>query len=186
MISKSKDYKEIHSLKPGLWTSVHTLMTIGMAALVIVSIACFYMFSNSNNSNSLLTIAFLSIILIMAVAIVLWIKICMPFFMRKVEVDNHRKDKILSMLQEEYEYDNLAEKSRIAILEKQAMAAIDEKTRAMDLHRLQEKEEYEYNSKIAEITSDLFKTYCSAQTPHAVNEQQIIYQLIQLLTNNNK
>lgn len=90
------------------------------------------------------------------------------------------------MLQEEYEYDNLAEKTRIAILEKQAMAAIDEKSRAMDLHRLQDKEEHEYNSKIAEITSDLFKTYCSAQTPQAVNEQQIIYQLIQLLTKNNK
>lgn len=76
------------------------------------------------------------------------------------------------------------EKARIGIIEKYAKAIIEDISRDAESRRQLESKQQDYNTKIAEITS--YKAYCSAQNPQTSSDQQIVSQLINLLTNNNR
>ena len=186
MISASKIFKdyqqeELAVFKKEKWTAVHTLMSIGYGLLALICFVCILIIREWE-----VVLVFLACVLIFAVSITLGIKFCMPYFMKEAEYENNRRNKLLSMVQEEYEYKNLAEKTSIGILEKYTKAIIEEEARSADAHRQQEVKKQEYNSKVADITCDLFKAYSSAQSPQATSDQQIVYQLIQSLINNSK
>ena len=66
----------------------------------------------------------------------------------------------------------------------EAKANIEEKARDAESHRQLDLKQQDYNTKIADIISEIYKAYCSVQGPQALNNQQIVTSLIQLLTNN--
>lgn len=131
-----------------------------------------------------LVFVFLASMIIFALVIVFTIRLSIPYLMKKMEHDRNRENKVLSMMQEEYEQDRLAEKTRIGIIEKFAKANIEEKARDAESHRQLDLKQQDYNTKIADIISEIYKAYCSVQGPQALNNQQIVTSLIQLLTNN--
>ena len=182
------EYKNVlNALKHCGWTSFHTLMIALFILLVGACITLFCVFScNMGEYKIWLTFALLSCVIAIIIAVLIGIKFSMPYFMRKMEDDRNRENKILSMIQEEYEQENLSEKTRIGIIEKHAKAIIEEMARDAESRRQLESKQQNYNTIIAEITSELYKASCSAQNPQTLSDQQIVSQLINLLTNNNR
>lgn len=182
------EYKNVlNALKHGGWTSFHTLMIVLYVLLVGTCITFFCVsFSKLAGNIVLFIFAFLSCIIAIILAILIGIKFIMPSLVKRMEDDRNRENKILSILQEEYEQEHLAEKARIGIIEKYAKAIIEDISRDAESRRQLESKQQDYNTKIAEITSELYKAYCSAQNPQTSSDQQIVSQLINLLTNNNR
>lgn len=181
------EYKNVlNALKYGGWTSFHTLIIASYVLLVGTCITFFCVFSCQLSENKrLLTFFALSCVIAIILAILIGIKFSMPYFVKRMEDDRNRENKILSIIQEENEQEHLAEKVRIGIIEKHAKAIIEEMSRDAESRRQLESKQQDYNAKIAEITSELYKAYCSVQSPQTSSDQQIVSQLINLLTNNN-
>lgn len=189
MISKIKTvYKEIfNTLNHSECPSFQMLLIILFLLLVAACILLFHEYISTLDKDKIwLTFVLLSCVIIIASTLLIGIKISMPYFIRKMEDDKIRENKILNMIQEEYEQEHLGEKTRIGIIEKHARAIIEDMARDAESHRQLESKQQDYNTKIAEITSDLYKEYCSTQSPQTLSDQQIVSQLIQLLTNNNR
>lgn len=184
------EYKQVlNALNHCGWTSFLTLVIVLFVLLVVSCMFFFCVFSRKMGGpghETWLTVAFLSCVIAVVIGVLFGIQFSMPYFMRIMEDDRNRENKILSIIQEEYEQDNLAEKTRIGILEKSAKANIEEMVRDAESRRQLESRQQDYQTKIAEITSELYKVYCSAQSPQALSDQQIVSQLINLLTNNNR
>lgn len=162
------------------WLLIPSSMIIVFMCIIVLFYLIFCIFYGKNCDFIWFSLAFL---LCLIIGFLLAMKISMPYFLKKAEDEKNRENKLLSMIQQEYEQDHLEVKTNIENKGKRERAEIDNYLRENDFRRQRETKQEDYNLKVQEVVRDLYKAYISSQGPQALSNQQIISQLIQSIIN---
>ena len=85
------------------------------------------------------------------------LKYLVPYWTRIAEINERQNGKIIRLVEEEMEFEQLAKRSQIGILVKQANATIDEEAKEGGNSRNIERMKQEYQSHLADVALEMIK-----------------------------
>lgn len=100
----------------------------------------------------------ISLAAILLLTVIFMLKYLVPYWTRIAEINERQNGKIIRLMEEDQEFAQLAKRSQIAILVKQANTAIDEEAKDGESRRNIERLKQEYQSHLADVALEMIRT----------------------------
>lgn len=102
-------------------------------------------------------ILWMALAVILLLTLIFMLKYLVPYWTRIAEINERQNGKIIRLVEEEMEFEQLAKRSQIGILVKQANATIDEEAKEGGNSRNIERMKQEYQSHLADVALEMIK-----------------------------
>lgn len=100
----------------------------------------------------------ISLAAILLLTVIFMLKYLVPYWTRIAEINERQNGKIIRLMEENQEFAQLAKRSQIAILVKQANTAIEEEAKDGESRRNIERLKQEYQSHLADVALEMIRT----------------------------
>lgn len=171
-VKEYQDFKETKPCPHSFAFPVIALIIIGL--LLAVPIVCI---CHCECDWQLFVYLILAAIILL-LATVFLIKPLAPYWVKIVEINDKQKERLERIAQERIENEQLSEKTRISLIERQAKSVMDEDMKKGENERKIAIMEKEYQSHLADVVLEMVKAN------NQITDQQIINQIVQSLLNN--